>query len=391
MRNVRTLWSILLLTLVAMLVFGCNRSADTETPVAEATETTDTVETTTPETSTPAEPEDEEPVEETTDEPAETATPDVEEPEETEESDDAIVAGDVIVVATMNGRPLYSDGFAKEVESVLGQYKQMYAQFGMDFDALLVGASGRELTLTIQLEAISRLAAREVLAEETEARDIVPTEEEIDQEYSILFARFLASRGETQEEFAAYMEANGLDMEAFVANARGSVRERQMVQALQALVIDPIRLSDSEVATFYEENFDTYNEQEQVRASHILFGTSDADLQTYLDAYADEFESTDIEAEREALIAAIRAEADATLAEVRAGADFAEIARERSTCGSAPRGGDLDWFGRGRMVTEFETAAFALDVGEISEVVTTQFGFQATPTESMDAAKKHAY
>jgi len=378
MKNVRTLWFVLLLAVVGMFLFGCNPSsdsADTDTPAADTTESAATVETRPPESATPAVTENEEP-EVAADETVETVTtPDVEEPESADVAEDVIVPDDVFVVATMNGRPLYSDAYAKEVESVLGQYKQMYAQFGMDFDGLLVGASGRELMLTLQLEAMSRLAAREVLAEETEARGIAPSDAEVDLAYATLFAQFLAGRGETEAEFEAYMESVGLDMDEFVANAWNSVRERLMVQALQAAVIDPVSLSESDVATYYEENFDAYNEQEQVRASHILFGTSDADLQAYLDAHADAFETTDLETERDALIAAIRDEADEALRELRAGADFAEMARERSTCGSAANGGDLDWFGRGRMVSEFEDAAFALEVGEISDVVETQFGF----------------
>ena len=58
------------------------------------------------------------------------------------------------------------------------------------------------------------------------------------------------------------------------------------------------------------------------------------------------------------------------------GADFAALAEANSEdTGTAPLGGDLDWFPRGMMVTEFEDAAFALEVGEVSDVVTTTYGF----------------
>lgn len=63
------------------------------------------------------------------------------------------------------------------------------------------------------------------------------------------------------------------------------------------------------------------------------------------------------------------------LERLKKGEDFAKIAQEVSQDGSRRRGGDLGWFGRGVMVREFEQAAFALQKGQISEPVKTQFGY----------------
>lgn len=61
--------------------------------------------------------------------------------------------------------------------------------------------------------------------------------------------------------------------------------------------------------------------------------------------------------------------------ELKAGGDFVVLAKKYSTCPSGKRGGDLGVFGRGQMVKEFEQAAFALEVGQMSELVKTQFGY----------------
>jgi len=61
--------------------------------------------------------------------------------------------------------------------------------------------------------------------------------------------------------------------------------------------------------------------------------------------------------------------------EILAGKDFAEAAKEYSSCPSGKQGGDLGYFGRGAMVPEFEKAAFELPVNQVSEPVKTQFGW----------------
>jgi peptidyl-prolyl cis-trans isomerase C len=68
-------------------------------------------------------------------------------------------------------------------------------------------------------------------------------------------------------------------------------------------------------------------------------------------------------------------EAQAAMQRLQRGEKFANIAREISLCPSGKRGGDLGTFGRGKMVKEFEQAAFALQKGQISPIVKTKFGY----------------
>ena len=66
---------------------------------------------------------------------------------------------------------------------------------------------------------------------------------------------------------------------------------------------------------------------------------------------------------------------------MKAGENFENLAKEYSDDGSKQNGGDLGWFGKGRMVPEFEKAAFALQPGQTSEIVESQFGFHIIKNE----------
>ncbi len=124
-----------------------------------------------------------------------------------------------------------------------------------------------------------------------------------------------------------------------------------------AAVQKDIVVPEAELKTYYEQNAARLADLEERRASHILIN-------------ADKGASA---AERDAA----RAKAQALLAEVQKSPNqFAELARKNSQdTGSATKGGDLDFFGRGAMVKAFEEAAFALKKGETSGVVETEFGF----------------
>jgi peptidyl-prolyl cis-trans isomerase D len=124
-----------------------------------------------------------------------------------------------------------------------------------------------------------------------------------------------------------------------------------------AAVQKDIVVPEAELKTYYEQNAARLADLEERRASHILINADKGASATERDA--------------------ARAKAQALLAEVQKSPNqFAELARKNSQdTGSAAKGGDLDFFGRGAMVKAFEEAAFALKKGETSGVVETEFGF----------------
>lgn len=79
--------------------------------------------------------------------------------------------------------------------------------------------------------------------------------------------------------------------------------------------------------------------------------------------------------------------AEGILKRVKAGEDFGELAKQNSSDSSAASGGELKWFGKGRMVKEFEAAAYALQKGQVSELVKTQFGYHIIKLEDRQTRK----
>jgi peptidyl-prolyl cis-trans isomerase D len=134
--------------------------------------------------------------------------------------------------------------------------------------------------------------------------------------------------------------------------------------ALQAT----INVTDTEIQNHYNDNRDDYLRDEQACASHILIKVKESES-------APEGHP---EAEAESI-------AQGLLDELRGGADFGELARQRSEDkGSAPQGGDLGCFPRGRMVPQFENVAFSLQPGDLSDLVKSPFGYHIIRLSRLD-------
>ena len=147
-------------------------------------------------------------------------------------------------------------------------------------------------------------------------------------------------------DVASYFEAHKDD---FKIPEKRKIRYALLdIEAIRAKVVVP----PADIEKAYNSSIEQYTTPEQVRASHILLkteGKTDAD---------------------------VKAKAEAILKQVKAGADFAELAKKNSEDESnAKNGGDLDYFGRGRMVPEFDQAVFAMQPGQISDLVKTQYGY----------------
>jgi peptidyl-prolyl cis-trans isomerase C len=195
--------------------------------------------------------------------------------------------------------------------------------------------------------ALDQLITYHLLSQESKSRGLKIEDAEIDAKMAQLKGQF-----PTQDAFEKALKDRGMTLESLRQDARVDLSVTKLMDAEVATLPGP---SDAEAKEFYAKNPDRFKEDESVRASHILIRVD---------------EKADPAAKKKA-----RAEIDAVLKQVRAGGDFAKLAQQHSQDGSASQGGDLNYFTKGQMVPAFDKVAFELKPGQVSDVVTTQFGY----------------
>ncbi|MFO1340606.1 MAG: SurA N-terminal domain-containing protein [Burkholderiaceae bacterium] len=164
------------------------------------------------------------------------------------------------------------------------------------------------------------------------------------------------------KDYLAKVNPSDTDIEAYYKGHQAQFHSSEDAR-IEYVVLDldvlkkQLTLSEDDLHKYYEQNIKRYTSSEERRAAHILINAPK-------DAPA---------AEREKA----KAKAEALLAEARKSPGaFAELAKKNSQDpGSAPNGGDLDFFGRGAMTKPFEDAAFAMQPGEISNLVESEYGY----------------
>ena len=138
-----------------------------------------------------------------------------------------------------------------------------------------------------------------------------------------------------------------------------------------------ISVTDAQAQAFYDKHTADFEQPEMAHVRHILLMTIDPATRTPLPTNT---------------VAAKRKQIDDILKQIRGGADFATLASQYSEDpGSKDKGGELPEFSRGQMVPEFEATAFSMTNNQVSDVVTTQFGYHILKMIDETPAKKFAY
>ncbi len=180
-------------------------------------------------------------------------------------------------------------------------------------------------------------------------------------------ADFAGKLNPSDADLEQYYKANE---KLFQAPEQASI---EYVQLDLEAVTKGISVNDADLKTYYEQNAQRLSSAEERRASHILISAAKT---------ASAAEREKAKAKAEELLAAVRKAPDS----------FADLAKKNSQDpGSAPSGGDLDFFARGAMVKPFEDAAFTLKKGEISGVVESDFGYHIIKLTDIKAPKQRSF
>ena len=233
--------------------------------------------------------------------------------------------------AIVNGVEISGDAVQFELDRLV----RFYMSHGMTMDEVK-----RNLP-KLEEKALDQAIGAKLLLDRAQELDIPLMAADIDAEVSKVVTQVGGP-----ENYKKALDAQGITEVQFRKELEKGAKVNKLVEQACAGVADP---TEDEVAKFYEAHKAEFVVPHQVLCQHILVKGSD-------DAALDK-----IKAIRERIVSG--------------GADFAEEAKKNSDCPSGQEGGSLGWFGRGMMVPEFDKVAFEMKKGEVSGVVSTQFGY----------------
>jgi peptidyl-prolyl cis-trans isomerase D len=316
--------------------------------------------------------------------------------------------------ATVAGQPITRLEFDRERQQLEEMMRQ---QLGEQFSPELAAQ------LQLPMQALNRLVANRILLGEADRLGLAVSDQEL-RRYIVEIFKDEQGNFVGAERYRMLVRRRGYTPESF----EQSVREGLLVERVRGALRDAVFVSDAEV----EESYRQQNEKTKLRYVSLPFGAAlgppatDAEVQRWFDQHREEYrlpeqrladyllvDQTKLEQSLAITDEELRAyyqqhqeeyaqpeqlrarhilleteeQARAAQARLAAGEDFAEVAREMSKDGgSGANGGDLGWFGRGRMVPPFEQAAFAATIGEVVGPVQSNFGYHLIEVQERRAA-----
>ncbi|GAB5604954.1 SurA N-terminal domain-containing protein [Sideroxyarcus sp. TK5] len=326
-------------------------------------------------------------------------------------------SGDVGVVATVNDTKI---GQAEFEDALMQQRRRMQELAGENFDPALFDRP------EIKRSVLEGLATQHLLLANAKEAGLTVSDEQI--------AQIIAGVGAFQKDgrfdkqmYEAALRAQGMTPQLFEYRVRQDILNRQLtdvyaqngfaadttadtlirlneqqrVVSVATLAMDAflkgVSVADAEVRKYYEQNPQQFELPERAQVDYVVFSAdaladkidpAAAEVKSYYEEHLAEFSTQEQRQAAHILIAvptqagdaekqAARQQAEQLLADVKsAPAKFAALAKEHSQDpGSAANGGDLGMFARGMMVKPFDDAVFSMQVGQISDLVQTDFGY----------------
>lgn len=247
------------------------------------------------------------------------------------------------VIVTINGKAIKEKDIAPEIEKRIGAQMQRMSGMGWPMNDETKAMMADQM----RDQVVDMTVDKELIDKQLKAKKIDVNDSDI----NTRFESMVKDSGQKLEEIEAMLAKQGVG----IKDVKEQIGRQLSLEKLYEADASYKAVTEADVNKFYTDNPQYFQQPEQVQASHIL---------VKVDEKADE-----------AAKKAAKEKIDGILKKVKGGGDFAALAKENSDCPSKDRGGDLGLFGRGQMVPAFETAAFGMKVGDISDVVETQFGY----------------
>ncbi|MFN3967103.1 MAG: peptidylprolyl isomerase [Endomicrobiia bacterium] len=282
-------------------------------------------------------------------------------------------------IATVNGEHILLSDFEKIANSTIEQYKLMFPKEDLNDEKIK----------EIKQKILDQMIDEKLIVQKAKEKNIKVSKRELEQGIQQIKSRFrnedefkkeLLKENLTEKKFEKRIEEQLMAIKLIDLEVKSKITppEENETKELYNKIMDFINSKKTKSLSEEEKEIETLANLikrkygELVRASHILIHSSKDDS---------------IKSQTEA-----KKKAEMVLKKLKEGADFAELAREYSDDpGSREKGGDLGYFAKGDMVPEFEKVAFSMQVGEISNIVQTEFGFHIIKVEEKKAARKISY
>ena len=221
------------------------------------------------------------------------------------------------------------------------QWQNAFLNTISQYDDRTLSSMNQSLINYFKRNILEQIINYELLFQQAEKEKVKISQDDINLEIDKIKDNF-----STPEEFNEVLKANKITL----TQLKDDIKRQLMIKYILEEAVSKINITDDNLIEYYNKNQESFFEPEKVHARHILVETEE--------------------------------EAKNIIYQLKEGIiDFAELAKEKSICPSAEKGGDLGFFARGQMVKEFEDAAFSLKPGEISEIVKTEFGYHIIKCE----------